>query len=96
VLKYFHAGRELQCPSLRHVSARLKLLEHVLEVPLDSYTANGLLDEIGATNFGLRRWDAIIRLTPQENHKFQQWASIVAEREGVFRVHLDLLYFPFP
>jgi hypothetical protein len=75
---------------------RLKLLEHVLEVPLDSYTANRLLDEKGATNFGLRRWDAIIRLTPEENDKFQQWALIVAERKSIFRVHLDLLYFPFP
>jgi hypothetical protein len=75
---------------------RLKLLEHVLEVPLDSYTANGLLQEQGATNFGLKRWDAIVRLTPENHHKFQQWALIVAKREGIFRVHLDLLYFPFP
>jgi heme-degrading monooxygenase HmoA len=75
---------------------RLKLLEQVLEVPLDSYTANGLLEEDGATNFGLRRWDAIIRLTPEENNKFQQWALLVAERKSIFRVHLDLLYFPFP
>jgi hypothetical protein len=81
---------------LCEIYPRLKPLEDVLEVPLDRYVANGLLDEHGATEFGLRRWDAIIRLTPQENHKFQQWASIVAEREGIFRVHLDLLYFPFP
>jgi hypothetical protein len=74
----------------------LKLLEQVLEVPLDSYTANGLLEEDGATNFGLRRWDAIIRLTPEENNKFQQWALLVADRKGILRVHLDLLYFPFP
>jgi hypothetical protein len=75
---------------------RLKLLEHVLEVPLDSYTANGLLHEEGAAKFGLQRWNTIIRLTREENRRFQQWALVVAEREGVARVHLDLIYFPFP
>jgi hypothetical protein len=74
----------------------LKLLEHVLEVPLDSFTANGLLREEGADEFGLRRWNTIIRLTREENGKFQKWAGIVAEREGISRVHLDLIYFPFP
>lgn len=75
---------------------RLKCLEHVLEVPLDSYTAKGLLGEAGAVNFGLKGWDAIIRLTPDQNRKFQDWAQIVADREGISRVHLDLRYFPFP
>jgi hypothetical protein len=80
----------------RKMYPRLGLLQQVLEVPLDSYTANGLLREDGVKDFGLQRWDAIIRLTPEENDKFQQWALIVAKRKGIFRVHLDLLYFPFP
>jgi len=75
---------------------RLKLLEQVFEVPLDSYTANGLLKEDGATHFGLGRWDAIIRLTPDEHQKFQRWALLVAKRKRILRVHLDLFYFPFP
>jgi hypothetical protein len=75
---------------------RLKHLEQVLEVPLDSYTAKGLLAEDGATANGLKRWESIIGLTPDENRKFQQWAHIVAARQNISRVHLDLLYFPFP
>jgi hypothetical protein len=75
---------------------RLKRLEHVLEVPLDSNTANGLLREDGATDFGLQRWNTVIRLKSKENSKFQQWALTVAKRKGILRVHLDLLYFPFP
>jgi hypothetical protein len=75
---------------------RLKPLERVLEVPLDSFTAKGLLREEGASDFGLRRWDAIIRLKADEHQKFQQWAREVAKRKSIFRVHLDLLYFPFP
>jgi hypothetical protein len=74
----------------------LKILEHVLEVPLDSYTANGLLGEGDAKAFGLKRWDAIIRLMPEQHQRFQQWAQIVADKNGICRVHLDLLYFPFP
>lgn len=75
---------------------RLRLLERVLEVPLDSYTAAGLLGEDGAADFGLKGWDAIIRLTTDENQKFQLWAQIVADKKCILRAHLDLLYFPFP
>jgi hypothetical protein len=73
----------------------LKPLERVLEVPLDGYTAAGLLREEEAAELELR-WDAIIRLTPDENQEFQQLAQAVADRKGVCRIHLDLDYFPFP
>jgi hypothetical protein len=81
---------------LREIYPSLKPLEHVLEVPLDSYVAEGLFKEDGAIDFDLQRWDAVIRLKPEQNEKFQQWASIVAKQKGILRVHLDLLYFPFP
>jgi hypothetical protein len=81
---------------LREIYPGLEPLEHVLEVPLDSYVADGLFKEDGAIAFGLQRWDAVIRLSPAQNEKFQQWASIVAKQKGIPRVHLDLLYFPFP
>ena len=81
---------------LRKIYRGLGSLENVLEIPLDSYVAKGLLSVPGAKNFGLQSWDAIIRLTPEQNQRFQQWALKVAKQEGVPRVHLDLLYFPFP
>jgi hypothetical protein len=81
---------------LRNKYPRLKLLERFLEVPLDSNTANGLLGEKGAADFGLPRWDTVIGLEPEENQKYQQWALKVAKRKGILRVHVDLLYFPFP
>jgi hypothetical protein len=81
---------------LRKIYPGLKPLEHVLEVPLDSYVAKGLFEEDGAIDFGLQRWNAVIRLSPKQNEQFQRWASIVAEQKGILRVHLDLLYFPFP
>lgn len=41
-------------------------------------------------------WNTVSGLRPEQNDKFQQWASIVAKQNGILRVHLDLLYFPFP
>ncbi len=81
---------------LRETCERLRLLEPFLEVPLDSYVANGLLSEDGAAKFGLQRWRSIVGLTPPDNDIFQRWASEVSNRKSVHRVHLDLLYFPFP
>src|ERR1700722_8593328 len=53
---------------------RLRDLEKVLEVPLDSFTAKGLLGIAGAREFGVTGWQTIIGLKPAKNHKFQQWA----------------------
>ena len=61
-----------------------------LEVPLDSHVAKGLCLENGAEN--LPRWRSVIRLIPQENQAYQDFAEEIAKNKGVHRVHLDLLY----
>jgi hypothetical protein len=70
----------------------LERLEPALEVPLDGDVANGLLQEQEAAQFGLQKWDAIIRVTKNEHGRYQNLASVVARRYGVYRVHLDVLY----
>jgi hypothetical protein len=74
----------------------LARFERVLEIPLDGDVAKGLLRENEASLFGLQRWDAIIRVTRDENEKYQRLAAKVADRCGVARVHLDLLYWRPP
>lgn len=68
-------------------------LEPLLELPLDSNVASGLRGD--AVKYGLNpppKWDAIIRLNPEINDRWQSLASQVAHRKGTNRVHLDLWY----
>ena len=69
---------------------RLERIESWLEVPLDSHVAKGLKQEAGRD--ALPVWTTVIGLTPQNSDRFQAFASEVAKRDGVLRVHLDLKY----
>jgi len=65
-------------------------IEPWLEVPLDSHVAKELKAEMGGCT--LPRWTTVIRLDARTNTKYQRFASEVACRKGICRVHLDLLY----
>lgn len=68
----------------------LTSIEPWLELPLDSHVADALheRDEAGI----LPKWRTVIRLTPQESAKYQSFASEVAAKEGIQRIHLDLIF----
>jgi hypothetical protein len=69
----------------------LARLEPWLEVPLDKYVAIELLKG----DRSLPRWEGVKYLSPATSELYQASASIMAERRGVARVHLDLwLYRP--
>lgn len=71
----------------------LALLEGVLEVQLDGDVGRGLLREPEATNEKLfQSWRSIIGLSPELHAASQHVASLVAQRKGMLRVHLDLFY----
>ena len=63
----------------------LERAERFLELPLDSFTAEGLRDAVG----GLPAWRGVKHLTPQDSARYQMAASELAERRGFERVHLD-------
>lgn len=72
------------------VQWRLERIEPWLEVPLDSHVAGGLHRETGSEN--LPKWSTVISLKPALSANFQKFASDVAARDGVLRVHLDVKY----
>ncbi len=65
-------------------------IEPWLELPLDSHVADGLRLEPGGKI--LPRWETVIGLYDKTSQQYQKFASEVAERKGVNRVHLDLIY----
>lgn len=69
---------------------QLEKIESWLEVPIDSHVAKGLKSE--GKRGDLPRWHTVIRLTPEENATYQEFALSFAQREGVLRVHLDVKY----
>lgn len=69
---------------------RLEPLEPWLELPLDSHVAKGL--RAGASDQWLPRWKTVIGLSPEVSQKYQECADVIARQKGVWRVHLDLLY----
>ncbi len=69
---------------------QLEMIEPWLEVPIDSHVVKGL-KEAGKRG-ELPRWRTVIGLTPSEHAAYQSFASVVAEREGVLRAHLDVKY----
>jgi hypothetical protein len=65
-------------------------LEPWLELPLDSKAAKGLLAEFEGRS--LKPWKNIKDLTEAMSDDYQNIAKQVAERRGVARIHLDLIY----
>lgn len=65
-------------------------IEQWLEVPLDSHVIRGLKNE--AERGQLPSWTGVINLKPSVSMIFQNFATEVARREGVLRVHLDVKY----
>lgn len=61
-----------------------------LEVPLDKFVALGI-DLTSNGNVPL--WLGIRYLTPTTNCAYQEQAMIIAKREGIARIHLDLKYY---
>jgi hypothetical protein len=69
-------------------------LHHVepwLEVPLDSHVAKRLRREPGGRK-AVPPWRTVIGLDARTNTKYQKFASEVAARRGIDRVHLDVIY----
>jgi hypothetical protein len=65
-------------------------LEPWLELPLDSHVAKGLkLEPEGKV---LKGWKGVIHLKPNTNEEYQSVAKKVANRLGIYRIHLDLIY----
>jgi len=64
-----------------------------LEVPLDSFVAQGLCD---MPNLQLPKWKSIKELTPGTSELFQISALQVAKELKVARVHLDLILWRQP
>jgi len=72
-------------------------LEEWLEVPMDSYVANGIRHDIrkilcSDPSECLPKWPGIKHLKPEENHAYQVSASLIAKSLGYARVHLDIRY----
>ena len=66
----------------------LETIEPWLEIPLDSAVAKGLkrLGQRGQ----LPRWPGLKKLTKPVSQRFQEFASELAEQNGVERIHLDI------
>ncbi len=68
----------------------LAVCEPYLEVPLDSYVAEGLRKT--ARGDDLPEWCGVKHVTSEVNALYQEIASEEADRLGIERVHLDLRY----
>ncbi|NJD34582.1 MAG: hypothetical protein FIA96_07075 [Betaproteobacteria bacterium] len=80
------------CLYNKYLCAHYKLseLEPWLEVPLDSHVAKRLKRIAGRGN--LPRWPGVIHLTREDSLLFQDYASTVAQADGVNRVDLDVKF----
>jgi hypothetical protein len=96
--KHWGAARKFLNIFLRNVIYNRFLCEHYgliilepwLELPLDSQVAKGLREE--ANGRSLPRWKTVIGLDRETNKKFQEFATSVAAKESIHRVHLDIKY----
>ena len=70
---------------------RLHAIEPWLEVPMDSHVAKRLRREAGGRT-AVPPWRTVIGLDARTNTKYQKFASVVADRRGIKRVHLDVIY----
>lgn len=73
---------------------RLSRLEPWLELPLDSYSYDGIARE--AENGAIPNWPRIKHLSPKISATLQASASEIALRLGVPRVHLDVMFCRLP
>lgn len=69
---------------------RLHHIEALLELPMDSYAADGLRADHEGNS--LPRWKGVIHLTHDANAVYQDAARHVAKGESICRVHLDMKY----
>jgi len=69
---------------------KLRKLEPWLEIPLDRDVANGLRSERGGKS--LPAWKTVIGLDQQTSKLYQNFASHIAKKKNISRVHLDLWY----
>ncbi len=88
--------RELLYNFYTNSHLKFNRFEEWLEVPLDSHVAKGIQEDsekLGLVHrVNLPKWDAIIRLTPEDNEKYQSMAIHIAKKRKVKRVHLDVFY----
>jgi hypothetical protein len=70
----------------------LQRIEKELELPLDSFSAKGVMEE--AKNIKLPRWRGVIHLLPEVSDNYQRAASMIASSKSppICRAHLDLIY----
>ena len=70
----------------------LDLIEHFLEVPLDSQVGNALTKEADKQEEkDFPRWPGLKHLKPETSKRYQDFAYRVAEAEGYARVYLDVI-----
>lgn len=67
---------------------RLDRAEPFFEVPVDSAVARGLRLK-QSKDEKLPTWRGLVSLTAEENEKFQERATVLAQELGIARVHLD-------
>jgi hypothetical protein len=71
----------------------LAAVEHKLELPLDSFSANGLRCDAEQADIPLPpQWESIKSLCPEVSDCFQRVAAQLASRKNVHRCHLDVWY----
>jgi hypothetical protein len=62
-------------------------------VPLDGHVAEELQREAEEADFQLPKGKfAVIHLTKDVSDQYQAFATLVAEKKGIHRVHLDVYY----
>lgn len=71
---------------------RLDKVEQWMEVPLDSHVAKGLKIAVAHDGAEVPRWSTVIGLSPEDSDRWQAIAQSVAAREGIHRVHLDVVF----
>jgi hypothetical protein len=68
---------------------RLDVAEKLYELPLDSISAGKLRARRPRT---LPEWPGVRHLQPSMSARYQAAADLVAEEEGIVRVHLDAIF----
>lgn len=69
---------------------KLQEAESLLEIPLDSITADHLRKETGGRR--LPRWPGVKHLTPEVNKSYQSFAAQLAAIKALAPVHLDTFW----
>src|SRR5260370_19078726 len=69
---------------------RLDRIQRLLELPMDSFAAKQLRKR--REGAALPRGKGRLHLTPEASAAYQAVAARVAERESIYRVHLDVIF----